>query len=195
MRTLAFVLAAVTAADVRAQDLDDVAAPRAVVVDVSPQDTTVVTGDELVRRGFRTLGDALAYELGVVRTRTGRGLEYALFGVPAGIALVIDGVPAVVDGERDVLDVDELINLADVERVEISRGPATALVGAGALVGVVRVTTRKPGVTGAAVRGGGTVFVDGTSNAARVGGGEKELAAEGTLRDGDLGARDRSDRR
>ncbi len=164
-------------------------APQAAVADLSAPDTTVFTGDELVRRGYRTLGDALAYELGVLRSRDGRGIGTTVLGVPAGFVLIVDGIPRLVDGERSVLDVFDMLALHDVERVEIVRGPATALSGAGALTGVVRVARKKPGITGVALRGGGTVFLDPVNGGSAIGGGEKELVGEGTVRTGDLGAR------
>lgn len=131
---------------------EDDSAPRPVLLDLQPQGTTVLTGDELVRRGYRTLGEALADVVGVVRLPTTLQTRYGLRGVPDALALVVDGVPLVVDGERDLLDVDEAISLADVERVEVVRGPVTSQNGVGALAGVVRITTRRPGLSGAGVR-------------------------------------------
>ncbi|MCC7069676.1 MAG: TonB-dependent receptor [Deltaproteobacteria bacterium] len=130
----------------------DDSAPRALLLDLQPQGTTVMTGDELVRRGYRTVGEALADVVGVVRFPTTLQTRYGLRGVPDALALVVDGVPLVVDGERDLLDVDEAVSLADVERIEVVRGPVTSQNGVGALAGVVRITTRRPGLTGAGVR-------------------------------------------
>ena len=167
--------------------------PAPVLADLAARDTVVWTGDELLRRGFRTLGDALSFEAGFVRSRDGSGARYALRGIRSGIALVIDGVPQVVDGERDVLDIDELVNLADVERVEIVRGPATAMNGVGALTGVVRITTRRPGLAGASVRAAGTLHASDASSGQYIEerpiGGERELAVDGTAREGDFGLR------
>ncbi|MBI1948430.1 MAG: TonB-dependent receptor [Deltaproteobacteria bacterium] len=137
--------------DALAHGPDD-SAPRPVLLDLQPQGTTLLTGDELVRRGYRTVGEALADVIGVVRFPTTLQTRYGLRGVPDALALVIDGVPLVVDGERDLLDVDEAISLSDVERVEVVRGPVTSQNGVGALAGVVRITTRRPGLTGAGVR-------------------------------------------
>ncbi len=186
------VTSAVTAAPLlRAQDLDqadDSAAPQALVVDVSAKDTVVVTGDELLRRGFRTLGDALVFELGVVRERGGRGLRYSVFGIVSGMALMVDGVPQQLDGERALLDVDEMVNLADVQRVEIVRGPASSLAGAGALTGVVRVFTRTPGTTGARARVSGSAFVSSTAPEP-IAGAEHEMSGEATVRQDAYAAR------
>ena len=121
--------------------------------------TVVFTGDELLRRGYRTVGEALAFEAGFVRERVAGGQRYTLYGVQNGIALIVDGVPLVVDGERDVLDVDDVLDLLEVERIEVVKGPSSTISGAGALTGTVRVTTRRPGVTGAVVRVSGAALV------------------------------------
>lgn len=191
---LALTLALVVSAAARAQDLADLdddddgafsgAAAVPVLTDLSPRDTRVLLGDDLVRKGYRTVGEALANEVGFSRERSARGWRYALRGVPAGALLVVDGVPQVVDAERDELDVDLILALADVDRVEIVRGPVTALSGAGGLSGVVRITTKRPGLMGVRARASGA-WLAGTHAAP----GAEELAAEGTLREGDIGLR------
>jgi outer membrane receptor protein involved in Fe transport len=148
----------------------------AVAPDVRPHSATVMTGEELSRRGFRTLGDALAFVVGMNVDRTTAGEVFSQRGIPNGMSLVMDGVPQVLDGERASLDVAD-INLADVERVEVVRGPVTAVNGVGPLSGVVNVITRKPGLTGAGVRVGVTDL------------GERSVHADGTWRKEELAAR------
>ncbi len=210
MRTvaLALVLCAITATTARAQDDDPFAAgsfadgpfadgsfadgPSAdgevaavpVLTDLSPRDTQVLLGQDLVRQGYRTLGEALAQVAGFSRERTSRGYRYALRGVPAGVLLVVDDVPQVVDGQRDVLDVDDLVSLVDVDRVEIVRGPVTALHGAGALVGVVRIITVKPGLTGGSARAAGSWLASGLPLF-----GEQDVSGAATARVGGAGVR------
>jgi hypothetical protein len=163
--------------DVRAQDLmlEDAppssravsVAPVVVTPDVRPHSTTVLQGEELWRRGFRTLGDALEFVTGISTERTTLGTVYSQRGIPNGFSLVLDGVPQVAEGERAMLDVDDL-SLGDVDRVEVVRGPVTAVNGVGSLSGVIRVFTRKPGLSGAGARIGVThhgereVYLDGT---------------------------------
>ncbi|MBN2362012.1 MAG: TonB-dependent receptor, partial [Deltaproteobacteria bacterium] len=152
---------------------------RAVALPVSlkPADSVVLTGEELLRRGYRTLGEALADVVGVEVQNSSRGRRYGMRGIPDGVALVIDGVPVWVAGERDRIDVDEAIDLADVERVEVARGPVSAINGVGALSGVVRVTTRRPGLTGGQLQIGTTHL------------GERDVRGAASLRHGALALR------
>lgn len=120
-----------------------------VVDGLRPDSTQIYTGELLRQRGYRTLGEALADIVGVFRSETLSGPRYGMRGVPDGLSLEIDGVPQVVDGERDILDVDRGLSLLEVAQVEVVRGPVSAISGAGALSGIVRVTTRRPGLTGA----------------------------------------------
>lgn len=201
---LALVLASASPAGLAAEGDDDpfapdgLAVPMPVVPALSASTVVVFTGDELIRRGFRTLGEVLAFEAGFVRERAAGGQHYSLYGVENGVSLTIDGVPLVVDGERDVLDVDDVLDLAEVDRVEIIKGPSTAFAGAGALTGTVRVTSKRPGQTGATVRASGTALLSSSSNGVTnefVGSpttpisGERSIAASGSVRDGDVAAR------
>lgn len=145
-----FFFSGAAGADDFAFDDDAPAAP--VLAELAADDVVVISGAELLARGYRTLGEALAFEAGFVRARAAGGQRYSLYGVKNGVALVVDGVPVVVDGERDVVDVDDVLDLQEVERVEIVKGPSTTFSGAGALTGTVRVTSKRPGVTGATVR-------------------------------------------
>ncbi len=168
------------------------------LAELAAANTVVFTGDELLRRGYRTVGEALAFEAGFVRERVAGGQRYTLYGVQNGIALIVDGVPLVVDGERDVLDVDDVLDLLEVERIEVVKGPSSTISGAGALTGTVRVTTRRPGVTGAVVRVSGAALVSSPSSpsppsslgpASAPIAGERSIAAAATVREGDLAAR------
>lgn len=125
-------------------ELPTVAAP--VVDGLRPESTTIYTGEVLRQRGYRTLGEALADIVGVFRHQTLTGAHYGMRGISDGLALEVDGVPQVVDGERDILSVDRGLSLLEVEQVEVVRGPVSAISGAGALTGIVRVKTRRPGL-------------------------------------------------
>lgn len=125
-------------------ELPTVAAP--VVEGLRPESTTIYTGEVLRQRGYRTLGEALADIVGVFRHQTLTGAHYGMRGISDGLALEVDGVPQVVDGERDILSVDRGLSLLEVEQVEVVRGPVSAISGAGALTGIVRVKTRRPGL-------------------------------------------------
>ena len=54
------------------------------------------------------------------------------------VTFIIDGVPV------DSMDSLNMSSLADVERIEVLRGPQSALYGAGAITGAVNIVTKKP---------------------------------------------------
>jgi outer membrane cobalamin receptor len=119
---------------------------------------TVITGRELALRQVSTLGGALATVPGFTVARTGGpGTLTSLFprGGDSDFTLVlIDGIRANAFGGG--LDLSQL-PLADVERVEVVRGPQSALFGADAIGGVVQVITRQGGEpSGAAQIEGGS---------------------------------------
>lgn len=147
-----------------------------VLSDLRPHATVVISGQELRNRGYHSLGDALAFVVGVHLRHNTLGRVFSQRGITDGLALVIDGVPQVELGGSTALDVDSLLNLEDVDRVEVVRGPATAVSGVGALSGVVRIFTRKPGLTGVAARVGVNHIA------------EREVVGTGTYRVGDLAA-------
>ena len=129
----------------------------------APSSVTVITADEIARYGYRTLADVL---------RAVRGLyvsddrNYSYVGV-RGFARSGDyntRVLLLVDGHRvndNVYDqagigADFGLDTAIFERVEVIRGPASALYGTSAFFAVVNVMTK----TGASLKGS-SIFVEG----------------------------------
>jgi outer membrane cobalamin receptor len=107
---------------------------------------TIITGHELEARQIATLGGALATVPGFTVARTGGpGTLTSLFprGGESDFTLVlIDGIRAnAFGGGADLSQ----IPLADVERVEVVRGPQSAIFGADAIGGVVQIITRQGG--------------------------------------------------
>jgi vitamin B12 transporter len=106
---------------------------------------TVITGEELRQQQVRTVADALRGTPGVAVSRTGgygSFTQVRIRGAEGNQTLVlIDGVQAnnPVDGEFD------FSNLAaeDIERIEVIRGPMSALYGSSAVGGVINIITRK----------------------------------------------------
>jgi outer membrane cobalamin receptor len=118
-----------------------------------PDSTTVISGAEVQTRQQFALGQVLRSAPGVtVQQSGGPGSVTSLFirGSESDQTLVlVDGVRANAFGGG--IDLSQ-IPLADVERVEIVRGPQSALYGADAIGGVVHLLTRQ----------GGTPRVDGS---------------------------------
>jgi vitamin B12 transporter len=107
---------------------------------------TVITGEEMEERQIRVVADALRDVPGVSVNRTGpRGLftQVRIRGNEGNHTKVfIDGVEAN-DPSGDVeFDFANLL-AADIERVEIIRGPQSALWGSDAIGGVINVITKR----------------------------------------------------
>jgi outer membrane cobalamin receptor len=118
---------------------------------------TVLTGDDLQRRQVTTLGGALATVPGFTIARSGGpGTLTSLFprGGESDFTLVlVDGIRANAFGGG--IDLSQ-VPLGDVERIEVVRGPQSAVFGADAIGGVVQVITHQGGApsVGAAVETG-----------------------------------------
>lgn len=111
-----------------------------------PAGLTVISGEEIERRGARRLSDVLAFAAGVDIAPLGDGGPAApvpaLWGLKEfdAFLLVVDGVPwgGAFNPALSSLSLD------DVERVEVLRGPAPVMYGATSFVGVIHVVHRDP---------------------------------------------------
>ncbi|MDF1562044.1 MAG: TonB-dependent receptor [Deltaproteobacteria bacterium] len=124
------------------------ASRRAQRIDDSPSAITVLTREELLASPFDTIAD-------VLRMVPGMDVFLLTVGFPApgtrsGSSRSAANVLVLVDG-RDIIDplfhfpllLGLPIDLESIERVEIIRGPASTLYGAGALQGVINFVTRR----------------------------------------------------
>jgi len=115
-----------------------------------PDSSTVLTGETLQARQQFTMSQALRSVPGLtVQQSGGPGSLSSLFlrGGESDYTLVlIDGIRANAFGGG--IDLSQ-VPLADVERVEVVRGPQSALYGADAIGGVVQVITRAGGTPSA----------------------------------------------
>lgn len=131
---------------------------------------TVLTGDELEARQVHTVADALRGVPGL--TVVGAGGYGALTSVfPRGgesdyTLVYVDGVQA--NGFGGEFDFAHL-STTNVERIEIVRGPQSALFGSNAIGGVVRVVTRR----------GGPLAASGSFTGGSFGSGRAAVAASG----------------
>ncbi len=111
-----------------------------------PAHVTVLDRDQIRRSGSRTLQELLALEAGVVvYDQVGNDLakSFDLRGFTgSGTKLFLDGVP--LNDPRGNALVLELVPLAALERVEITRGSTAALAGGGAEAGVINLWTGRP---------------------------------------------------
>lgn len=104
----------------------------------------VLSGARLQALPVRTVTDALSWSIGVdVMERSPAQADLALRGGSFEQVLVlVDGV-RMSDRQTGHFDLDLAVPLAEIERIEVLRGPATALYGSDAVGGVVNIVTRR----------------------------------------------------
>ena len=120
-------------------------------------DVTVIGREEIVRAGGGALVDLLQRQPGIEITRNGGPAGVSgvfLRGTNRGQTIVlVDGVR--IGSASTGAATLEAIPLADIDHVEIVRGPASGLYGADAIGGVIQVFTRSgSGAPAASVRAG-----------------------------------------
>ena len=117
-------------------------------VQKTPIALTVITAQDLEDKNIRTLREVLTQVPNLNITAWAGGINFASFrgaisitGTGASpLIMYIDGVPVDTFYSLDA-------NLMDIERIEILRGPQSAIYGKNALGGVINIISRKPGNT------------------------------------------------
>lgn len=146
----------------------------------APAVVTVINAEEIRARGYTSIADVLRVVPGFYDVYDLSTHNVGIRGINGGarasgnvLKLMIDGHPVDFRPTTGNFFGEELIPLAAVERVEVIRGPASALYGANAFLGVVNIITRHGSdvggarliAQGAAVRdrpgGGGQVLLGG----------------------------------
>ena len=136
-------------------------------------DVVVIDRDRIRATSADSVEDLLRREGGIQLSRNGgpgQNASILIRGSGASNTLVlIDGVRigSATLGQTDLA----AISLAQVERIEIMRGPGSSLYGADAIGGVVNIVTR---------RGEGSVYVSGNIAAGNYRSGEANLAVSGS---------------
>lgn len=114
------------------------------------QSVTVVTADEIVKSGATNVAEIISNKAGVMVNEQGpvgalqsvtlRGSTYQQ------VLVLLDG-KRLNSGSAGGYDLSELpLPLSAIERIEIVRGPSSALYGSDAVGGVVNIITKKPAV-------------------------------------------------
>lgn len=132
----------------------------------APASISVITREELEKKPFNNLADAVADVEGVSVERGGKtgGMNISIRGMGSDYTLIlIDGkrVNRNSSGSRpngfgDV-DTSFIPPLSAIERIEVVRGPMSTLYGSDAMGGVINIITRK-----VAKEWGGSISADGT---------------------------------
>jgi hemoglobin/transferrin/lactoferrin receptor protein len=115
----------------------------------TPANVSVITRPEMDRRMHQTIEDMIRYEPGIsVARQTSRTDPFSSLGGFTIRGVSTNRVLTIVDGSRVIERITDqtrdFIDLGHMKRVEIVRGPASALWGSDALGGVVAFTTKDP---------------------------------------------------
>jgi outer membrane receptor protein involved in Fe transport len=118
----------------------------------TPYGISVVSGETIDREGVASMSDLSGQVAGMTVTNLGPGRDKILLrGLSDGaftgqtqsmVALYLDDVPITYNAP------DPNLRLADIDRVEVMRGPQGTLYGGGSLGGVLRIATRQPDLDG-----------------------------------------------
>lgn len=117
-------------------------------------DITVITREDLEKKHYTDLGDALKDVPGVTLQNYGlTGENYTAnrlyINGSSNLVVLVDGMRANVNGSTSaVLSPSEYANLDTVERIEVLRGSASTLYGSDAVGGVINIITRKQKANG-----------------------------------------------
>jgi outer membrane receptor for ferrienterochelin and colicins len=118
---------------------------------LSPAVVSVISADQIASRGYRSIGEALQDVAGLYVSNDLQNMHVSVRGLSGGargdsryLKVMIDGRPFSFGYTQGYFLGPEFIPMSAVERIEIMKGPASALYGAGALVGAINVVTRRP---------------------------------------------------
>ncbi len=117
----------------------------------SPSSVTVYLRQEILNMGLENLDELLNFIPGVYSNRNDVRGQLAIFrGRQSGDCS--NGVLVLLNGSRannalcgGAFEHLSYLSLADIERVEVIRGPGSAIYGSNAMLGVINVITRKTG--------------------------------------------------
>lgn len=137
-----------SAAPATSDEIVVTAQKRTVSLRESPVSVAVVSAENLQKAGISTLDDmgksvpsltALPSGTTLRPSFTMRGISTDVLGIgsPSGVAVMVDGV---------TIAPESLLakQLADIQNVEVLRGPQSTLGGRAASIGVINIVTRKP---------------------------------------------------
>jgi len=119
--------------------------------DEAPAITTVIRREEMRRWGYQSVEDVLEHVAGIYVIDDHILPNVGIRGVSGGLRSESGLVKVMIDGRSvafrstsgNWLGV-ELIPLSAIQQIEIIRGPASALYGADAFLGVINIVTRRP---------------------------------------------------
>jgi iron complex outermembrane receptor protein len=115
----------------------------------APAIITTVTREQIAIWGYRSVAEVLSHLLGFYVIDDHNSSNLAVRGISGGLYADSSIVKVLIDGQSVAFHSTggnwlgpELVPLSAVERIEIVRGPASALFGADAFLGVINIKTR-----------------------------------------------------
>jgi outer membrane receptor protein involved in Fe transport len=114
---------------------------------VSPVSVTTITADDIRRTPARNLMDLLeVYVPGALFMHHSDGLQYGIRGIISDrknkILVLVNGRDVGIKAHGGDSADTEAWDLADIEKIEIVRGPGSVTYGPGAIAGVINITTK-----------------------------------------------------
>ena len=124
----------------------------------SPSTVTILTNEDIRLSGAATLADVLRRVAGVdVMTLSASQADVSIRGfnreLSNKVLVLVDGRSIYLDMLGTVLWETLPVSLEEVERIEVIRGPGSAVYGANAVTGVINIITQPPGAGGSMVVG------------------------------------------
>jgi outer membrane receptor for ferrienterochelin and colicin len=126
----------------------------------APNATAIITAQDIRMTGLTNITDLLRRAAGVeVNQVTPAHAEVSIRGLnrrtSTKVLILLDGRSQRLDFLGTAWYNTIPVNVEDIERIEIIRGPASALYGADAFSGIINIITRKPGEGSSFVAGSG----------------------------------------
>ncbi len=116
---------------------------------LSPAVISIITAKDIDNYGYETVAEALSHVAGFVDNYNLAQHNFGVRGINSGvrsgsrnIKVMIDGQPISFRSTTQNFLGEELIPMDLIERIEIIKGPVSALYGANAFLGVVNIITR-----------------------------------------------------
>ncbi len=116
----------------------------------TPASVSVISAAEIEARGYRSVAEAVRSMPGVVSVDDQILPDVSMRGVTGGLRSWSSTIKVMIDGQATSFRPDttnflgpELIPIELVERIEVIRGPVSALYGANAFLGVINIVTKK----------------------------------------------------
>ncbi len=112
-----------------------------------PGSIEVITEQDILEMNAKTVAEALEEATGILMTtETGRMMRPSIRGTGNKHTLVLIDGRRITPGFKDLTGIEQ-IPVEMIDRIEVVRGPASALYGSDAIGGVVNIITKKPSKT------------------------------------------------